>query len=49
MEPDKIRSAGITAAATLAILESVTILLVWLFFFISLLNLPADHSGKHLY
>ncbi len=49
MEPDKIRSAGITAAATLAILESVTILLVWLFFFISLVNLPADHSGKHLY
>ena len=49
MEPDKIRSAGITAAATLAILESVTILLVWLFFFISLLNLPTDRSGKHLY
>ena len=43
------RSAGVTAAATLAVLESITILLVWLFFVVSALNLPADSHGKHIY
>ncbi len=43
------RSAGITAAATLIILESVTVLLVWLFFVVSLVNLPPDDSGRHIY
>ena len=48
MQP-KVRSAGITAAATLAVLESLTILLVWLFFIIAIVNMPADAQGKHFY
>jgi hypothetical protein len=44
-----IRSAGITAAATLALFESASIFLVWLFYFTSLMNLPPDSSGKHIY
>jgi hypothetical protein len=43
------RSAGITAAATLIILESVTVLLVWLYYLVALLNLPADSTGRHIY
>jgi hypothetical protein len=49
MELHRIRTAGITAAATLAVLESVTILLVWLFFIVAVLDVPADAAGKHVY
>ena len=49
MDAQKIRSAGITAAATLAVLESITILLVWLFFIVAFLNIPADNHGRHVY
>ena len=45
----RVRSAGITAAATLAVLESTTILFVWLFFMVALVNMPPDARGKHLY
>jgi len=47
--PPKIRSAGVTAAATLAVLGSVAVVLAWGPFFLQLLNLPADASGKHVY
>jgi hypothetical protein len=43
------RSAGVTAAATLIILYCVAALLLWGYFFLPLLNLPADEAGKHLY
>jgi hypothetical protein len=43
------RSAGVTAAATFAILGSVAALFVWGFFFLGLLNAPPDDQGKHLY
>lgn len=43
------RSAGITAAATLIILESVAVLLVWVFYFVSLVNLPPDNAGRHVF
>jgi hypothetical protein len=43
------RSAGVTAAATLGILCSVTCLLLWGRFFLSMMNLPPDSQGKHLY
>lgn len=43
------RSAGVTAAAMLAILGSCSALLVWGYFFLSILNAPPDGQGKHLY
>jgi hypothetical protein len=43
------RSAGVTAAATLALLGSASALFVWAYFFVALLNLPADSNGKHAY
>jgi hypothetical protein len=46
---EQIRSAGVTAAATLGILGGVSALLVWGWFFISTVNLPPDNQGKHGY
>jgi magnesium-transporting ATPase (P-type) len=43
------RSAGVTAAATLAILGGVTALFVWGNFFLMLMNAPPDENGRHLY
>ena len=49
MAPERIRSAGVTAAATLAVLGSLIAFFVWGEFIIPLINLRADASGKHLY
>ena len=43
------RSAGVTTAATLAILGSVTAFLFWGNFFLTILNSPPDTHGKHFY
>jgi hypothetical protein len=43
------RSASVTAAATLAILGSASALLIWCYFFLAMLNLPADQNGRHPY
>jgi hypothetical protein len=43
------RSAGVTAAATLAILGSVTAFFLWGNLFLTLLNAPPDPQGKYLY
>jgi len=43
------RSASVTAAATLVILGSVSALFFWGSFFLSLLNLPPDKLGRHVY
>jgi hypothetical protein len=44
---EQIRSAGVTAAATLGILGSVSALVVWGWFFLSMLTMPVDRHGKH--
>ncbi len=46
---EQTRSAGVTAAATLGILGSVSAFLVWGWFFISTVNLPANDHGQHSY
>jgi len=43
------RSAGVTAAATLGILCSLSALVVWGWFFLSMLSVPVDRQGKHFY
>ncbi len=43
------RSAGVTAAATFAILGCVSALFIWAYFFLALLNAPPDPQGKHFY
>jgi hypothetical protein len=43
------RSAGVTAAATLAILGSVAAFFFWGNFFLTLLNAPPDAQGNYLY
>ena len=43
------RSAGVTAAATFAVLGSVTAFFVWGNFFLALLNIPPDDRGRHAY
>jgi hypothetical protein len=43
------RSAGVTASATLALLGSVSALLVWGWIFRGLATLPRDASGRHAY
>jgi len=45
----KIRSAGVTAAATLAVLGSTALLLLWGSLFRDLLNLPPDSAGRRVY
>lgn len=42
-------SAGVTAAATLGTLGSVSALFAWGWFFRSMLSLPLDINGKHAY
>ena len=49
MENHRPRSAGVTAAATFAILGSVTALLIWGFIVLSIVNTPADEKGHRLY
>jgi hypothetical protein len=43
------RSAGVTAAATFAILASASALLAWGYFWLPLLNAPPDSAGRHAY
>jgi hypothetical protein len=43
------RSAGVTAAATLAILISSSFFLIWLYFFVGFLGARTADQGKHLY
>jgi hypothetical protein len=45
----RVPSAGVTAAATLGILGSVSALFAWGWFFRSMLSLPLDSNGKHAY
>lgn len=49
MSPSRTRTAGVTAAATYAILCCVTALLLWGYLVVSLLDLPRDHQGRHVY
>ncbi len=49
MMPTRNRSAGVTAAATLAVLGGTIAFFIWGAFFLTLLNLPPDSAGKHLY
>jgi hypothetical protein len=49
MENSRPRSAGVTAAATFAILGSVTALCVWGYLLLGMVNSPADEQGHHLY
>jgi len=48
MEPAKIRSAGVTAAAALAIMGSSFGLIIWGFFILPMTNYQ-DRAGRHLY
>jgi hypothetical protein len=43
------RSAGVTAAATLAILGCGSAFLLWVYYFLLILNAPPDDRGKHIY
>jgi hypothetical protein len=49
MANSRSRSAGVTAAATYAILCSATAFLFWGYVFIAILNSPPDESGHHVY
>ena len=49
MVPARIRSAGVTAAAALAVLGSVLAFLVWGASFFPLINLPPNDRGQHIY
>jgi hypothetical protein len=42
-------SAGITAAATLGALGSLSALFAWGWFFLTMLSMPIDEKGKHVY
>jgi hypothetical protein len=46
---EKKRSAGVTAAATLAVLGSAIAFLIWGASILPLVNLPANAKGQHLY
>ena len=43
------RSAGVTAAATFALLASTSALLAWGYLLLPLFNAPPDSSGRHAY
>lgn len=43
------RSAGVTAAATFAVLTSASALLAWGYLLLPLLNAPADADGRSVY
>jgi hypothetical protein len=47
--PSTIRSAGVTASATLSLLGSASALLVWGWFFLGLLALAGNSQGRHSY
>lgn len=49
MENHRPRSAGVTAAATFALLGSVTALLIWGYILLNVVNTPADEQGHRLY
>jgi Na+/melibiose symporter-like transporter len=49
MLPARNRSAGVTAAATLAVLGSVIAFFLWGWLFLPLMNLPPDSNGQHAY
>jgi len=49
MMPSRNRSAGVTAAAALAVLGSVIAFFVWGWLFLPLMNLPPDSHGHHSY
>jgi hypothetical protein len=49
MVPARNRSAGVTAAATLAVLGSVIAFLGWGWLFLPLMNLPPDSNGQRAY
>ncbi len=46
---EETRSAGITAAAALGILCSISAFLVWGWFFLLMMSLQIGDNGKHLY
>ena len=49
MTAENYRSAGVTAAATYAMLGSITALLGWGYFFLAFLNAPPNLNGRHSY
>jgi hypothetical protein len=49
MKTGHYRSAGVTAAATFALLASASALLAWGSVLLPLLNAPPDSAGKHVY
>jgi hypothetical protein len=49
MALEKIRSAGVTASAALALMVSIASLLLWGWMFLPLLSLPPDSNGKYVY
>ena len=49
MVPTRNRSAGVTAAATLAVLGSVMAFVLWGGLFLPLMNLPPDAKGHYAY
>jgi hypothetical protein len=49
MMPARNRSAGVTAAAALAVLGSVIAFFVWGWLFLPLMNPPPDSDGHHAY
>jgi hypothetical protein len=48
-QTDNIRSAGVTAAAALGALGSLSALVAWGWFFLGMLGLPRDHDGRRAY
>jgi len=49
MVPARNRSAGVTAAATLAVLGSVIAFFLWGWLFLPLVNSPPNSNGQHAY
>jgi hypothetical protein len=49
MAPLRPRSAGVTAAATFALLGCSSAFFLWGYVFLMLLNAPADEKGQHFY
>jgi len=49
MDNPRPRSAGVTAAATFAILGCITAMCVWGYVFLIMVNSPGDDQGHHLY
>src|SRR5208337_2439899 len=49
MTDSRPRSAGVTAAATLALLGCGGAFFLWGYFFLAVLNAPPDEFGRHFY